>query len=145
MKTFKLISLQVATKEKEYMDIPLTDGLIINKEDEGNTWIIEAFVANEQFRKFEQLISAGQEMSVQAVITKKDNDPATFKTVVDTLKKVDGHVIILLEGHLQKTRSKYAELLLEDLIRQGADGNELISQFKEKMRSRPKLAAIKKN
>lgn len=144
MKTFKLISLQVATKEKEYMDIPLTDGLIINKEDEGNTWIIEAFVANEQFRKFEQLISAGQEMSVQAVITKKDNDPATFKTVVDTLKKVDGHVIILLEGHLQKSRSKYAELLLEDLIRQGADGNELISQFKEKMRSRPKLAAINK-
>ncbi|RFU60098.1 YwpF family protein [Bacillus sp. V59.32b] len=144
MKTFKLISLQIVTKEKAYIDIPLTDGLIINKEDEGNTWIIEAFVANEYFSNLEPFVSTGQEINVQAVITKKDNDPATFKTVVDTLRKVDGHVIILLEGHLQKTRSKYAELLLEDLIRQGADGNELITQFKEKMRSRPKLTTTSK-
>lgn len=144
MKTFKLISLQIVSEERAFIDIELTDGLIINKEDDNNTWILEAFVADSQFSTVEQLVTPGKEVYVQAVITKKDNDPAAFKTVVNTLKKVDGHVIILLEGHLQKTRSKYAELLLQDLIRQGIGGDALIEQFKEKIRSRPKLATMNK-
>lgn len=144
MKTFKLISLQIISEERAFVDIELTDGLIINKEDDNNTWILEAFVANSQFSTIEQLVTPGKEVNVQAVITKKDNDPAAFKTVVNTLKKVDGHVIILLEGHLQKTRSKYAELLLQDLIQQGIGGNTLIEQFKEKIRSRPKLGPMNK-
>lgn len=145
MKTFKLRSLQIVTEEKTNMDIQLTDGLIINKEDDNSTWIIEAFVADSHFSTVDNLLTPGKEVQVQAVITKKDNDPAAFKTVVNTLKKVDGHVIILLEGHLQKTRSKYAELLLEDLIQQGVGGDALIEQFKEKIRSRPKLTTLNKN
>jgi hypothetical protein len=144
MKTFKLISLQVVTEEKDNIDINLTDGLIINKEDDNNTWIIEAFVDDSSFNASEHLITAGKELTVQAVITKKDNDPAVFRTIVNTLKKVDGHVIVLLEGHLQRTRSKYAELLLEDLIQGGVIGTDLVEQFKEKMRSRPKLAGYNK-
>ncbi|MDQ0218477.1 hypothetical protein ELQ35_03755 [Peribacillus cavernae] len=144
MKTFKLISLQIVTEKKDHVDIKLTDGLIINKEDDSNTWIIEAFVSNSCFSTFEGFVATGKEVNVQAVITKKENDPAAFKTVVNTLKKVDGHVILLLEGHLQKTRSKYAELLLEDLVQQGMDGSSLIEQFKDKMRSRPKLVTSNK-
>lgn len=40
MKTFKLFSLHIV-KEDKLVDIPLEDGLIINKEDEHNTWLIE--------------------------------------------------------------------------------------------------------
>jgi hypothetical protein len=140
VKTFKLISLQIKTKHNEYIDIELADGLIINKEDERSTWLIEAFVIDENLSKFESNFAGQQELMVQVVITKKDNDPATFKTILRMIKKVDGHSIILLEGHLQKTRSRYAELLLQDLIQKGIDGTELVEQFKEKIRTRPKLS-----
>ncbi|PLT35838.1 YwpF family protein [Bacillus sp. V5-8f] len=144
MKTFKLISLQIVSESGSFIDIELSDGLIINKEDDHSTWIIEAFISESDFRTVENLVPPGQKLSVQAVITKKDNDPAAFKTVVKTIKQVDGHVIVLFEGHLQKNRSKYAELLLKDLMKQGIVGDELIEQFKEKLRSRPKLISVKK-
>ncbi|RFU60734.1 YwpF family protein [Peribacillus glennii] len=144
MKTFKLISLQIVSDDRTFIDIELADGLIINKEDDHNTWIIEAFVTEGHFDAVAHLVPTGQKVNVQAVITKKDNDPAAFKTVVNKTKKVDGHVILLLEGHLQKTRSKYAELLLQDLIQQGIVGDALIEQFKEKLHSRPKLASMNK-
>ncbi|MDQ7861541.1 YwpF family protein [Peribacillus frigoritolerans] len=43
----------------------------------------------------------------------------------------------------KKTRSKYAELLLEDLVQKGLVGDELIKEFKQKIRSKPKLATNK--
>ena len=41
MKTFKLISLHV-TGDHGLIEIHLEDGLIINKEDENRTWLLEA-------------------------------------------------------------------------------------------------------
>lgn len=48
MKTFKLVSLHVETKE-EFLEVPLEDGLIINKEDERSSWLIEAYT-NQSFQ-----------------------------------------------------------------------------------------------
>jgi aspartyl/asparaginyl-tRNA synthetase len=145
LKSFKLISLQIVTEEKKLVDVELADGLIINKEDDASTWILEAFVKERDFQSIEHFVgNVNEKLMIQAVITKKGNDPATFKTIVRTIKKVDGHISLLLEGTLQKSRSKYAELLLEDLINNGKSGDELIEQFKEKIRSRPSLVAAKK-
>lgn len=50
MKTFKLVDLNVERVDKEEKSIeqfPLIDGLIINKEDGENHWLIEALVAKE--------------------------------------------------------------------------------------------------
>ncbi|SFC22483.1 YwpF-like protein [Bacillus sp. OV322] len=144
MKTFKLISLQIADEKQELIEAELTDGLIINKEDDQSTWLLEALIENEQFKKIKDALPpVNGEVNIQAVITKKENDPASFKTILRIIKDLEGHKSIMFEGHLQRSRSKYAELLLEDLIQQGMTGEALVEQFKEKIRSRPKLTANK--
>ncbi|MFD9626092.1 YwpF family protein [Peribacillus muralis] len=144
MKSFKLISLQIVTENLHLIDIALTDGLIINKENEASSWLMEAFVEENHFKELEpSLPDIDGEVYIQAVITKKDNEPALFQTVLRTIRKVGNHYSLLFVGHIQKTRSKYAELLLEDLVQEGLVGEELINQFKQKIRSKPKLATNK--
>lgn len=141
MKSFKLISLQIITEKRELIDVELADGLIINKENKSNMWIVEALVeANHYDELKNSLPNDNEEVRIQAVITKKENDPAVFKTVLKTRKLVDGHVSLLFVGNLLNTRSKYAELLLEDLIKKGFTGDQLLKEFKEKIRSKRKLA-----
>ena len=144
MKSFKLISLQIVTENLNLIDIALTDGLIINKEYDARSWLLEAFVEEKHFKELEpSLPDIDGEVYIQAVITKKDNEPALFQTVLRTIRKVGNHYSLLFVGHIQKTRSKYAELLLEDLVQKGLVGDELIKEFKKKIRSKPKLATNK--
>ncbi|MFA1714268.1 YwpF family protein [Peribacillus frigoritolerans] len=144
MKSFKLISLQIVTENLNLIDIALTDGLIINKENDARSWLLEAFVEENHFKELEpSLPDIDGEVYIQAVITKKDNEPALFQTVLRTIRKVGNHYSLLFVGHIQKTRSKYAELLLEDLVQKGLAGDELIKEFKQKIRSKPKLATNK--
>ncbi|MFJ7470662.1 MULTISPECIES: YwpF family protein [Peribacillus] len=144
MKSFKLISLQIVTENLNLIDIALTDGLIINKENDARSWLLEAFVEENHFKELEpSLPDIDGEVYIQAVITKKDNEPALFQTVLRTIRKVGNHYSLLFVGHIQKTRSKYAELLLEDLVQKGLVGDELIKEFKQKIRSKPKLATNK--
>ncbi|MBL3642500.1 YwpF family protein [Peribacillus frigoritolerans] len=144
MKSFKLISLQIVTENLNLIDIALTDGLIINKENDARSWLLEAFVEEKHFKELEpSLPDIDGEVYIQAVITKKDNEPALFQTVLRTIRKVGNHYSLLFVGHIQKTRSKYAELLLEDLVQKGLAGDELIKEFKQKIRSKPKLATNK--
>ncbi|MFS0888013.1 YwpF family protein [Peribacillus frigoritolerans] len=144
MKSFKLISLQIVTENLNLIDIALTDGLIINKENDARSWLLEAFVEEKHFKELEpSLPDIDGEVYIQAVITKKDNEPALFQTVLRTIRKVGTHYSLLFVGHIQKTRSKYAELLLEDLVQKGLVGDELIKEFKQKIRSKPKLATNK--
>ncbi|MED4693451.1 YwpF family protein [Peribacillus frigoritolerans] len=144
MKSFKLISLQIVTENLNLIDIALTDGLIINKENDARSWLLEAFVEEKHFKELEpSLPDIDGEVYIQAVITKKENEPALFQTVLRTIRKVGNHYSLLFVGHIQKTRSKYAELLLEDLVQKGLVGDELIKEFKQKIRSKPKLATNK--
>ncbi|MFJ7366154.1 YwpF family protein [Peribacillus frigoritolerans] len=144
MKSFKLISLQIVTENLNLIDIALTDGLIINKENDARSWLLEAFVEENHFKELgTSLPDIDGEVYIQAVITKKDNEPALFQTVLRTIRKVGNHYSLLFVGHIQKTRSKYAELLLEDLVQKGLVGDELIKEFKQKIRSKPKLATNK--
>ena len=141
MKSFKLISLQIITENRQLVDIELVDGLIINKENSSNTWIVEALVEENHYNDLKgYLPNDNEDVRIQVVITKQENDPAVFKTILKTKKLVDGHVSLLFVGTLQNTRSKYAELLLEDLIKKGFTGDQLIKEFKEKIRSKRKLA-----
>lgn len=144
MKSFKLISLQIVTDQLQLIDIELVDGLIINKENNSNTWIVEALVDSNHYDTLKgSLPNDNKDVHIQAVITNKDNGPALFKTVLKTRKLVDGHISLLFVGHLQNTRSTYAELLLEDLVHKGFTGDQLIKEFKEKIRSKRKLATNK--
>ena len=99
MKSFKLISVQIVTEDSRLIDIPLTDGLIINKENDVSTWILESFVEEEHFNEFASSLPAiNGEVTIQAVITKKDNEPALFNTVLRNIKKVGNHYSLLFLG-----------------------------------------------
>lgn len=65
MKTFKLISLQIV-EGADLKDIELQDGLIINKEDDLSSWLIEAYISKSYLDYFK----SGDEMIVQVVISK---------------------------------------------------------------------------
>ncbi|NKE04655.1 YwpF family protein, partial [Mesobacillus selenatarsenatis] len=52
MKTFKLISMQLADDDA-LVDIEMEDGLIINKEDEKGTWLVEVFADHKYIPYFQ--------------------------------------------------------------------------------------------
>lgn len=138
MKTFKLISLEVVDGET-VTEVPLTDGLIINKEDEHSTWLLEAYTELSLYDFFKKIADEKKEIIVQVIITKKENDPAFFQTTISTLNKFEDHISVLLEGRLRRTRRDYSELLLDNLLQKGYSGDDLLHEFKDKMKSKPRI------
>lgn len=143
MKTFKLVSLSIAVQDS-LSDLPLADGLIINKEDENNSWLIEGYLDKSFYDFFKKAMDEQANLNVQAVITKKDNDPAPFLVKIKNINVFETHISVLMEGKLKMTKNKYAESLLIDLVESGLTGKELISTFKEKMENKLGFAIEKK-
>ncbi len=142
MKTFKLVSLQLV-EEDGLVDIELDDGLIINKEDEKSNWLLEAYIDKAYLDFFKKRADKGDELIIQVVITKRENDPAAFQTKITSINELEDHISILFEGSLKRTKNDYAELLLQDLLGKGFRGDNLLDEFKLKMQSKPRLAAAK--
>ncbi|WP_026583660.1 YwpF-like family protein [Bacillus sp. J33] len=142
MKTFKLVSLQLV-EEDGLVDIELDDGLIINKEDEKSNWLLEAYIDKAYLDFFKKRADKGDELIIQVVITKRENDPAAFQTKITSINELEDHISILFEGSLKRTKNDFAELLLQDLLGKGFKGDNLLDEFKLKMQSKPRLAATK--
>lgn len=138
MKSFKLISLEVV-EDDTTVEVPLEDGLILNKEDDRSTWLLEAYTDLSLYDYFKKISDQKRDIIVEAVITKKENDPAYFQTKICSLIKFDKHISVLLEGRIRRNKSDYSELLLENLLQSGLEGPVLLTEFKEKMKSKPKL------
>lgn len=145
MKSFKLISLQVVTSEEELMDVELTEGLVINKEDEHNRWLLEGFIHKDQYKNLQQAFTNQSTIRLQGVITKKENNPAIFDTEILTSKQIDDYYSVLFEGHIVSSQNEYAEMLLRKLLAEGLDGESLIHAFKEKIQTKPHIASSRKN
>ncbi|MGM9926935.1 MAG: YwpF family protein [Bacillus sp. (in: firmicutes)] len=143
MKSFRLISLQIFNSNNELVDIELTEGLVINKEDEHYRWLLECFIHKTSYTQLQQAIANQKTIRILGIITKKENSPATFDTEILTCKRIDDHYSVLFEGSIVSNQNEYAELLLKELLSEGLEGPALIMQFKEKMRTRPQLAALK--
>jgi hypothetical protein len=143
MKTFKLISMQLADDDA-LVDIDMEDGLIINKEDDKGTWLVEAFTDHKYIPYFQDACDNDKEIIVHVVITKRENDPAAFSTKVCCVKKLKNHASILLTGKLTKPKSDYPEKLLEYLMDKGLSGDELLAEFRDKIITRPKILQPKK-
>ena len=138
MKSFKLVALEVV-EDGNSVEIPLEDGLIINKENESASWLLEAYTDLSLYDYFQKIHEQSREVIVQAVITKRENDPAYFQTKIATLKKFENHISVLFEGRLRRNRSDYSELLLDSLLEKGLGGQALLEEFRDKMKSKPKL------
>lgn len=138
MKSFKLVAMEIV-EDGNSVEVPLEDGLIINKENESSTWLLEAYSNLTLYDYFKNIQDESREVIVQVIITKRENDPAFFQTKIVTLNKFENHISILFEGQLRRNRSDYSELLLDSLIEKGLGGQALLTEFKDKMKSKPKL------
>lgn len=138
MKTFKLISLEVVEDDKS-VEVPLDHGLIINKEDDSSTWLIEAYTRLDLYDYFKKIEDAKKDVIVLVVITKPDNDPVYLQTKLSCLQRFKEHVSVLLEGQLRRNRRGYSEILLQNLINQGLYGDELLEEFIKHKNAKPKL------
>ena len=134
MKTFKLVSLQLLPDNQNRTDLPILDGLIINKENEANTWLIEVLVNYDDFILFEQTTANCDELTVSCIITKKENIPAYFDATIAGIRKMDQFISILFRAKLRNRRRENAEYLLDSLVDEGYNGDELKQAFKDGLR-----------
>lgn len=136
MKTFKLRSIKITDNEDADMlqqKIPLLDGLIINREDEANRWIIEAYVEQGYYAFFHNLRSTKEQVLVEVKITKESNRPATFITAIIDMNKIGEQMNVIFIGTIVDQRKEIIEKELQLLIEQGYQGEELLEKFKEKV------------
>ncbi|MDC3416557.1 YwpF-like family protein [Aquibacillus salsiterrae] len=136
MKTFKLISLDLLEDKNEEIivsNIPLVDGLIIDREDEKNHWVIEALLNRNYAKYFNELNEKNEEFMLQAKITKPSNQPATFMCSILSINKMDEHINVLFLGSLIDRKKGQIERTLRLLIDEGYQGEELLDEFKDRV------------
>lgn len=138
VKTFKMISIHIVDEDK-LLDIPLTDGIIINQENSHRMWILEVFIDEQHKDFFEEKMKSEELFEVKVVISYPENEPAAFKVTTSAIKKIGNNISVLMKGRLKRARTKYAEQLLEELISEGFDGSKLLERFESDMRQRPRL------
>ncbi len=133
MKTFKLKSLQIIEDMDGNMlrnNIELIDGLIINKETEENSWLIEAYIEKKYYPYFSNLQQNADEIIVEVKITKESNAPATLFTKFVGINQFEDKMNILLIGKIVDSQKGKIEQKLKKLIEEGYAGDELFKQFK---------------
>ncbi|WP_110112584.1 YwpF-like family protein [Bacillus sp. CGMCC 1.16541] len=130
MKTFKLVALQFADKHDKPQPVTLLDGLIINKEDGENHWVLEALLDKEYEVMFQRLMMNKETFKVYATISKKSNDPATLSAVVTHITTIGNRISVLMDGLLTERRTNMSEIVLADLIEKGLSGPQLLTQFR---------------
>src|SRR5699024_1584897 len=136
MKTFKLKDLRVIENKNDTFrqhHIPLIDGLIINREEEQNRWVIEAYMKQDRLAYFNRLKEQGEQIMVQVTITKESNPPATFITSIIGINEIARHMNVLLIGKIVDQRKDVIEKRLKNLIDEGYSGEDLLEKFKESL------------
>lgn len=101
MKTFKLKSLIICFQSDDQFiqqDIPLIDGLIIDREDDHQQWVIEAYI-NQSYKNFFTLLRREQsKLILQVKITKETNDPAFFLCNIIGINDIGDNMNVLFKG-----------------------------------------------
>lgn len=134
MKTFKLKALEIIENKDENItehNIPLIDGLIINREDGENQWVIEAYTTQEHLAYFQRLRKENDEIMIKVKITKQTNDPAIFITSIIDLNEIETRMNVLFKGTIIDQRNNEIEQMLKTLIDKNYQGEELLQMFKK--------------
>ncbi|MBM7605359.1 hypothetical protein JOC75_003382 [Metabacillus crassostreae] len=148
MKTFKLVNLMmgqegVSQDEVSPKEIPLEDGLVLNREDGENSWLIEALVPKKYDSYFQKLLEAETKEKVYVTISKKTNTPAQILARVKTIVPLDDHISVLLDGRLLTSRPIHdPEELLQSLMEQGLTGEALMKEFKLNINQRKETTKL---
>lgn len=133
MKTFKLKGLKVMRNKEDIVktkEIPLHDGLVINREDELG-WLIEAYV-DVQFWDYFKSIKDTNDLMIQIKITREENDPAFFVTNIVSINEIGtDRMNVLFQGKIVDHSKRRIEKLLETIVEEGYQGRSLLEKFKE--------------
>jgi predicted protein tyrosine phosphatase len=136
MKTFRLVRLQVIRDDWQREEIPLIDGLVINKEDEKGQWLIETYIDKQYEPLFAKLQQHRDEIRLQATISNIHNDPANMVATVRSINVMNDHMSVLMEGMLIRNKMDWAETVLAGLVEKGLHGEALLQEFKHELRER---------
>lgn len=136
MKTFELKALEVfentdGESEIEQHTIPLLGGLIINREDEADRWVIEAYLEKRYHDFFKELEKTRNDVMIQVKITKESNQPAIFMTNIIGINEIGDNMNVLFMGTIVDKRKEIIEDMLKQLIDEGYHGKALLDKFKE--------------
>ncbi|ASN05935.1 YwpF family protein [Virgibacillus necropolis] len=134
MKTFKLSSLEIVENDDHDIilhEIPLLDGLVINREDEQDRWVIEAFMEKDNFEVFHNLKEEGDTVVLQVKITKETNTPASFITSILSINEIGDRINVIFMGTIVDQRKGIVKEMLKKLIEEGYQGESLYRKFKE--------------
>ncbi|WP_070121285.1 YwpF family protein [Bacillus marinisedimentorum] len=140
MKTFKLKSFFILSEEgtqSKLHEIPLVDGLIINREEANHRWLIEALALEEDVAHVINELEAG-DLKVEVTITKRDNPPAAFVARLRSITKLEEHISVLLDAVMIQDKKDVSDILLGDLIEEGYTGDDLLEKFKKIKKDRGK-------
>lgn len=138
MKTFKLKALRILEGSGEELlrhQIEMIDGLIINREDDHDRWVIETYTKRDQLPLFQRLKRERDELMLEAVITKENNTPVIFLCKMLSVNEMKENINVLFMGKIIDQRKSKIESLLEMLIIQGYQGASLLEQFKKEISS----------
>lgn len=143
MKTFSLKSLMILEQIDQHVTekhIPLVDGLILNREDGQDRWLIEAYVDVSHKAYFETL-QWKEDLMIQVKITKESNEPATFLTSIIGVNMIGQKMNILFLGKIVDVRRGEAQAVLKELVHEGYEGEKLIKRFQQKMKRKERNRA----
>lgn len=133
MKTFKLKSLAIleeANNFKTERPIECIDGLVIDREDDKDYWLIEAYMTKENFTMFQSLAVA-DDIFIKVKISKESNDPAYFMTEIIKHTEIKDNFNVLLIGKLIKSQTQDISTWLHELRAKGFHGKGLITKLKQ--------------
>lgn len=137
MKTFKVAAF-FFEKNGELVPIPLQDGLIINREDEQHSWLVELFLREEDVpavRAFER----EKKLTARVAISHRGNDPAMFTVSIRSFQFFEGGTSVLFDAQLRQMRNEYAKQMLHTLVEQGLEGKDLLQAFSQALHTPPKV------
>nr|WP_219914569.1 YwpF-like family protein [Thalassobacillus sp. CUG 92003] len=135
VKTFKLVSLDLVEEKNDDITqrrIKLIDGLIINREDDQGTWVIEAYLDQEYADFFSDLVDNQEEFIIQVKITKQSNQPASFLVKAIDTNLIGDNINVLFIGSIIDRRREQIEKMLKLLLDEGYQGEDLLNEFKRR-------------
>lgn len=147
MKTFKLVSLSVlqeVASEQQFVEVELLDGLIINREDPDNRWILEAFLEKSYLALFDQYKHEQKQLHMEVTISHKSNDPAYVVGTIMTTNEFEEHISVLFDAKIERNKLDRSGTLLAQLLKEGLQGDDLLIQFNTRLKEdRKKPTSIK--
>lgn len=130
MKSFSIVSLHLNENE-EYRELDFSEGIIINKEAEENSWLIEISLQKSREERLKKYLNKAVDILVK--ITRPTNAPAHFLGELVDINEIEDTISVIFKGEIQATNANYPVELLEELLEKGFTGDELMEKFKQNM------------